>query len=95
MAKKKSIKVNSENVDFDLEKDGVNVNANLDTKNLDVSYVKNEVDKQFKLDGKNLDIDIKKTKDGLDIKVDTSNWLWKIISKKVIRFILRKIIKRK
>ena len=79
MAKKK-IKIDSENFDLNLEKDGTNVHLDIDTKNVDIHVLKDEVNKEFKLDGKNIDIDIKKTPDGVEVKVDTQGVLWKVIA---------------
>jgi len=90
MAKKKTIKIDSENFDLNLEKDGTNVHLDIDTKNVDISYIKDEVNKEFKLDGKNIDIDIKKTPEGVEVKVDAKGVLWKLIAKRVVKFILRR-----
>ena len=89
MAKKK-VKVDTEKFDMDLEKDGTNVKLDIDTKNVDVSYIKDEVKKEFKLDSKNIDIDISKTAEGLEVKVESKGGIWKLIAKRVVKFILRR-----
>jgi citrate lyase gamma subunit len=90
MAKKKTVKIDTENVDINLEKDGTNIKLDVDTKNLDISYIKDEVNKEFKLDGKNIDIEISKTAEGVEVKVDSKGGLWKVIAKRVVKFILRR-----
>ena len=42
------------------------------------------------MDSKNIDIDIKKTPDGVEVKVDAQGALWKLIAKRVVKFILRR-----
>ena len=90
MAKKKTVKIDTDNVDINLEKDGTNIKLDVDTKNLDISYIKDEVNKEFKLDSKNIDIDIKKTPDGVEVKVDAQGAFWKVIAKRIVKFILRR-----
>lgn len=90
MAKKKTIKIDSDNFDLNLEKDGTNVKLDIDTKNVDIKVLKDEVNKEFKLDSKNIDIDIKKTPDGVEVKVDAQGALWKVIAKRIVKFILRR-----
>lgn len=90
MAKKKTVKIDSDNFDLNLEKDGTNIHLDVDTKNVDIHVVKDELNKEFKLDTKNIDIDIKKTPEGVEVKVDAKGALWKIIAKQVVKFILRR-----
>lgn len=90
MAKKKVIKVDTDNIDVNLEKDGTNVKLDIDTKNVDIHVLKDEVNKEFKLDSKNIDVDIKKTPDGIEVKVDAQGALWKVIAKRIVRFVLKK-----
>ena len=90
MAKKKIIKVDTDNIDVNLEKDGTNVKLDIDTKNVDIHVLKDEVNKEFKLDSKNIDVDIKKTPDGIEVKVDAQGALWKVIAKRIVRFVLKK-----
>jgi hypothetical protein len=87
---KKVVDIDTKNVDINLEKDGTNVNLNVDSKNLDISYVKDELNKEFKLDGKNIDVEIKKTAGGIEVKVDSKGGIWKLIAKRIVKFILRK-----
>ncbi len=49
MAKKK-IKIDTEGIDVNLEKDGTNIKLDIDTKNVDIHVLKDEVNKEFKLD---------------------------------------------
>ena len=90
MAKKKTVKIDTENFDLNLEKDGTNVKLEMDTKNLDISYIKDEVNKEFKLDSKNIDIDISKTAEGLEVKVESKGGIWKLIAKRIVKFILKR-----
>ena len=90
MAKKKTLKIDTDNFDLNLEKDGTNVKLDIDTKNVDIHVLKDEVNKEFHLDSKNIDIDIKKTPDGVEVKVDAQGALWKLIAKRVVKFILRR-----
>lgn len=90
MAKKKVIKVDTDNIDVNLEKDGTNIKLDIDTKNVDIHVLKDEVNKEFKLDSKNIDVDIKKTPDGIEVKVDAQGALWKVIAKRIVRFVLKK-----
>lgn len=90
MAKKKIVKIDTDNVDINLEKDGTNIKLDIDSKNVDIHVLKDEVNKEFKLDSKNIDIDIKKTPDGVEVKVDAQGVLWKMIAKRVVKFILRR-----
>jgi citrate lyase gamma subunit len=90
MAKKKTVKIDSDNFDLNLEKDGTSIHLDVDTKNVDIHVVKDELNKEFKLDTKNIDIDIKKTPEGVEVKVDAKGALWKIIAKRVVKFILRR-----
>lgn len=48
MAKKKTVKIDTENVDINLEKDGTNIKLDVDTKNVDIHVLKDEVNKEFK-----------------------------------------------
>lgn len=89
MAKKK-ITIDTDNIDVNLEKDGTNIKLDIDTKNVDIHVLKDEVNKEFKLDGKNIDIDIKKTPDGVEVKVNAQGAFWKLIAKRVVKFILRR-----
>lgn len=90
MAKKKIIKVDTDNIDVNLEKDGTNIKLDIDAKNVDIHVLKDEVNKEFKLDSKNIDVDIKKTPDGIEVKVDAQGALWKVIAKRIVRFVLKK-----
>ena len=90
MAKKKVVKIDTDNVDVNLEKDGTNIKLDIDTKNIDVSYIKDEVKKEFNLDGKNIDIHVEKTPEGVEVKVDAKGVLWKAVAKRIVKFILRK-----
>lgn len=90
MAKKKVIKIDTDKVDLNLEKDGTNIKIDLDTKNVDIHVIKDELNKEFKLDSKNIDIDIKKTPEGIEVKVDATGVLWKIIAKRIIKFVLKR-----
>jgi len=90
MAKKKTVKIDTKNVDLNLEKDGTNIKIDLDTKNVDIHLLKDDLNKEFKYDSKNIDIDIKKTDSGIDVKVETSGALWKIIAKRIVKFVLNK-----
>ena len=90
MAKKKVVKINTDNVDLNLEKDGTNIKIDLDTKNVDIHVVKDELNKEFHYDSKKVDIDIKKTPEGIEVKVDATGALWKIIAKRIVKFVLKK-----
>ena len=90
MAKKKVVKIDTDKVDFNLEKDGTNIKIDLDTKNVDIHVVKDELNKEFQYDSKNIDIDIKKTPEGIEVKVDATGALWKIIAKRIVKFVLKK-----
>jgi hypothetical protein len=90
MAKKKVVKIDTNNVDLNLEKDGTNIKLDVDTKNVDIHVLKNELNKEFKYDSKNIDIDIKKTPEGIEVKVDATGALWKIIAKRIVKFVLKK-----
>jgi hypothetical protein len=90
MAKKKTVKINTKNVDLNLEKDGTNIKIDLDTKNVDINVIKDELNKEFHYDSKNIDIDIKKTPEGIEVKVETSGALWKIIAKRIVKFVLKR-----
>ena len=90
MAKKKTVKIDTENVDINLEKDGTNIKLDVDTKNVDIHVLKDEVNKEFKYDSKNIDIDIKKTPEGIEVKVDATGALWKIRAKRIVKFVLKK-----
>ncbi len=90
MAKKKVVKIDTKNVDINLEKDGTNVKLDVDTKNVDIHVLKDELNKEFKYDSKNIDIDIKKTPEGIEVKVDATGALWKIIAKRIVKFVLKK-----
>jgi hypothetical protein len=90
MAKKKVVKIDTKNVDLNLEKDGTNIKLDVDTKNVDIHVLKDELNKEFKYDSKNIDIDIKKTPEGIEVKVDATGALWKIIAKRIIKFVLKK-----
>jgi hypothetical protein len=90
MAKKKTIKIDTENVDINLEKDGTNIKIDLDTKNVDIHVVKDELNKEFHYDSKKVDIDIKKTPEGIEVKVDATGALWKIIAKRIVKFVLKR-----
>lgn len=90
MAKKKVVKIDTNNVDLNLEKDGTNVKIDLDTKNVDIHVLKDELNKEFKYDSKNIDIDIKKTPEGIEVKVDATGALWKIIAKRIVKFVLNR-----
>ena len=90
MAKKKVVKIDTDNVDLNLEKDGTNIKIDLDTKNVDIHVIKDELNKEFKYDSKNIDIDIKKTPEGIEVKVDATGALWKIIAKRIVKFVLKK-----
>jgi hypothetical protein len=90
MAKKKVVKIDTDNVDLNLEKDGTNIKIDLDTKNVDIHVVKDELNKEFHYDSKKVDIDIKKTPEGIEVKVDATGALWKIIAKRIVKFVLKK-----
>jgi hypothetical protein len=90
MAKKKVVKIDTNNVDINLEKDGTNFKLDVDTKNVDIHVLKDELNKEFKYDSKNIDIDIKKTPEGIEVKVDATGALWKIIAKRIVKFVLKK-----
>jgi hypothetical protein len=90
MAKKKVVKIDTNNVDINLEKDGTNIKLDVDTKNVDIHVLKDELNKEFKYDSKNIDIDIKKTPEGIEVKVDATGALWKIIAKRIIKFVLKR-----
>ena len=90
MAKKKTLKIDTDNFDLNLEKDGTNVKLDIDTKNVDIHVLKDEVNKEFKLDGKNIDIDISKTAEGLEVKVESKGGIWKLIAKRIVKYILRR-----
>ena len=109
MAKKKTVKIDTENVDINLEKDGTNEDTydqfddkvyifkgpsffklDVDTKNIDINVVKDDLNKEFHYDGKKIDIDIKKTPEGIEVKVDATGALWKIIAKRIIKFVLKR-----
>lgn len=90
MAKKKTVKIDTDNIDINLEKDGTNIKLDVDTKNIDINIIKDDLNKEFKLDGKNIDIDIKKTPEGIEVKVDAQGPLWKLIAKRIVKFILRR-----
>ena len=90
MAKKKTVKIDTPNVDLNLEKDGTNIKIDLDTKNVDIHVVKDELNKEFQYDSKNIDIDIKKTPEGIEVKVDATGALWKIIAKRIVKFVLKR-----
>ena len=89
MAKK--VKIDTPIVD--IEKDGKNIKVEIDTKNVDVEYIQDEVRKEFHYDGKNIDIDIEKTPEGVEVKVDTKGVLWKVLAKKIVKFILKRFKK--
>jgi hypothetical protein len=88
MAKK--IKIDTDKFDMDLEKDGTNVKIDIDTKNVDIKIVRDEIRKEFDLDSKNIDIHVEKTPEGVEVKVDAKGVLWKLIAKRVVKFILRR-----
>ena len=90
MAKKKTVKIDTDNVDINLEKDGTNIKLDIDTKNVDIHLLKDELNREFKYDGKNIDIEISKTADGVEVKVDSKGGLWKVIAKRVVKFILKR-----
>jgi hypothetical protein len=90
MAKKKVVKIDTDNVDLNLEKDGTNIKIDLDTKNVDIHVVKDELNKEFHYDSKKVDIDIKKTPEGIEVKVDATGALWKIIAKRIVKFVLKR-----
>jgi hypothetical protein len=90
MAKKKVVKIDTDNVDINLEKDGTNIKLDVDTKNVDIHVLKDELNKEFKYDSKNIDIDIKKTPEGIEVKVDATGALWKIIAKRIVKFVLNR-----
>jgi len=62
----------------------------IDTKNVDIHVLKDELNKEFKYDSKNIDIDIKKTPEGIEVKVDATGALWKIIAKRIVKFVLNR-----
>jgi len=95
MAKKKKVSIKTEKVDFDLERDGVNVNLNLDTENVDIKYIKDDVKNEFNLDSKNLDIDITKTEEGINVKVDAKTPFWRMVGKRIVKYITKKFSKKK
>lgn len=90
MAKKKTVKIDTDNIDLNLEKDGTNIDLDIDTKNVDIHVLNSELKREFKLDSKNIDVDIKKTPDGIEVKVDAQGALWKVIAKRIVRFVLKK-----
>ena len=90
MAKKKVIKIDTDNVDINLEKDGTNIKIDLDTKNVDIHVIKDDLNKEFHYDSKKVDIDIKKTPEGIEVKVDATGALWKIIAKRIVKFVLKR-----
>ena len=93
MAKKKTVKIDGDNFDLNLEKEGKKIKVEIDTKNVDVEYIQDEVRKEFHYDGKNIDIDVEKTPEGLEVKVDAKPGIWKIIAKKIVKFILKRFKK--
>ncbi len=92
MAKKK-IKIDTDNFDMSLERDGVNLKVDIDTKNVDVNIVKDELNKEFNLDSKNIDINVKKSPEGIEVKVDANGGFFKLIAKRIVKFILRRFTK--
>ena len=90
MAKKKTVKIDTPNVDLNLEKDGTNIKIDLDTKNIDIHVIKDDLNKEFHYDSKKVDIDIKKTPEGIEVKVDATGALWKIIAKRIVKFVLKR-----
>ena len=90
MAKKKTVKIDTPNVDLNLEKDGTNIKIDLDTKNVDIHVIKDELNKEFHYDSKKVDIDIKKTPEGIEVKVNATGALWKIIAKRIVKFVLKR-----
>lgn len=92
MAKKK-VKIDTPKVDVSIEKDAKNVKIEVDTPNIDVSVIKDELKKEFHMEGKNIDIDVKKTSDGIDVSVQTNSPLWKILAKRIVKFVLKKFNK--
>lgn len=90
MAKKKVVKIDTDNIDVNLEKDGTNIKLDIDTKNIDIKYIKDEVNKEFNLDGKNIDVHINKTPEGVEVKVDAKGVIWKAVAKRVVKFILHR-----
>jgi hypothetical protein len=90
MAKKKTVKIDTPNVDLNLEKDGTNIKIDLDTKNVDIHVIKDDLNKEFHYDSKKVDIDIKKTPEGIEVKVDATGALWKIIAKRIVKFVLKR-----
>lgn len=90
MAKKKVVKIDTDKIDINLEKDGTNIKLDVDTKNVDIHLLNSELKREFKLDTKNVDIEIEKTPEGVEVKVDAKGALWKIIAKRVIKFALNK-----
>ncbi len=90
MAKKKTVKIDTDNFDLNLEKDGTNVKIDIDTKNVDIKIVRDEIRKEFDLDSKNIDIHVEKTPAGVEVKVDAKGVLWKAIAKRIVKFVLRR-----
>ena len=90
MAKKKTVKIDTPNVDLNLEKDGTNIKIDLDTKNVDIHVIKDDLNKEFHYDSKKIDVDIKKTSEGIEVKVDATGALWKIIAKRIVKFVLKR-----
>jgi hypothetical protein len=90
MAKKKTVKIDTPNLDLNLEKDGTNIKIDLDTKNVDIHVIKDDLNKEFHYDSKKVDIDIKKTPEGIEVKVDATGALWKIIAKRIVKFVLKR-----
>ena len=90
MAKKKTVKIDTPNVDLNLEKDGTNIKIDLDTKNVDIHVIKDDLNKEVHYDSKKVDIDIKKTPEGIEVKVDATGALWKIIAKRIVKFVLKR-----
>jgi len=94
MPRKKKIKIETEKVNVDIQKEGQNVSVNLDTENVDVQYIKDEVQKTFKLDSKNLDIDITKTDTGIDVSINAKTPFWKMVGKRIAKWISKKFSKK-
>jgi len=67
--------------------------VDIDTKNVDVNIVKDELTKEFNLDGKNIDIHVKKSPEGLEVKVDAKGGFFKLLAKRIVKFVLKRFSK--
>ena len=92
MAKKK-VKIDTDKFDMDLEKDGTSLKVDIDTPNVDIKIVRDEINKEFDLDTKNIDIHIEKTPEGVEVKVNAKGGFFKLIAKRIVKFVLKRFSK--